>query len=92
MVTGNVSFVSSRCSIAAEMELSQDSVNRSQISFALRDSVFPGKQEVEGGAAVIEGERNQVFFSFRHRMPVHDREAISVLYRLRRSGCLPPPP
>lgn len=64
MVTGNVNFVSSRCSIAAEMELHQDSVNLSQISVALRDCVFPGKQEVEGGAAVIEKKKREIkYFS-----------------------------
>lgn len=60
VVTGNVNFVFSRCSIATEIELNQDSVNLSQISFELWDCIFPGKQEVGGGAAVIEEREREV--------------------------------
>ena len=53
VVTTDVSFVFSRCSIDIEIELNQDSVNPSQIRFELCDLIFPGKQEGEGGAAAI---------------------------------------
>lgn len=60
VVTGNVSFLFSRCSIDIEMELNWDSVNLSQIKFELCDCIFPGKQEVEGGAAVIEEKEREI--------------------------------
>ena len=64
MVTGKVSFVFSRCSIDIEIELNQDSVNLSQIRFELCAFIFPGKQEVEGGAAMLaEKEREIKSFS-----------------------------
>lgn len=59
-----MNFVVSRCSIDIEIELNQDSVNLSQIRFELCDCIFPGKQEMEGGAAAIdkkEREKSSLF-------------------------------
>lgn len=79
--------------MATEKELNQDSINLSQIRFELCDCLSPGKQEVEGGPAVVEEkERNHLLLLSQFQAqeaPSMKEEEISFMYRLRRS--VPPP-
>lgn len=94
MVTGNVSFVFSRCSIDIKIELNQDLVNLSQIRFEVCELYLPRKARGGGRSSSDSrrGERNQVFFFFyfRYSRPMGNKtEEISFTYGLR-GECLPP--
>lgn len=81
--------------MATETELNQDSINLSPIRFELCDCLSPGKQQVEGGPAVVEEkEKNNLLLLSQFQAlegPSMKEEEISFMYRLRRSVSLPHP-